>query len=151
MKCPYCENETTRVVDSREASEKVRRRRECVECDRRFTTYETAEKLDIQVVKRDGTKEAFDEDKIRKGIQRAVGKTAVTEEEVEEAVEKVKRKVMHKKELTAEEIGKAVKEELRELDEVAYIRFASVYESFDDAESFREEIERLKSTEATKE
>lgn len=144
MKCPYCENETTKVKDSRETEGKVRRRRECQKCERRFTTYETPEKLDIQVVKRDGTKEPFKQQKIKEGIQRAVQKTAITEEEVEEAVENVKKQVMHKQQLTTEEIGNAVKKELKELDEVAYIRFASVYESFDDAESFEEEIKQLK-------
>lgn len=144
MKCPYCENETTKVKDSRETEGKVRRRRECTECERRFTTYETAEKLDIQVVKRDGSKEPFKESKIREGIQRAVQKTAITTEEVEEAVDNVKKQVMHKQELKTEEIGNEVKKELKDLDEVAYIRFASVYESFDDAESFEKEIKELK-------
>ncbi|WEL19550.1 transcriptional regulator NrdR [Candidatus Nanohalococcus occultus] len=144
MKCPYCENETTKVKDSRETEGKVRRRRECAECERRFTTYETAEKLDIQVTKRDGAKEPFKESKIREGIQRAVQKTAITAEEVDEAVENVKKQVMGKQELTSEEIGNTVKKELQEMDEVAYIRFASVYESFDDAESFEEEIKELK-------
>lgn len=143
MKCPYCEHNSTRVVDSRETEGKVRRRRECDECERRFTTYETAEKLDIQVIKRDGSKEPFKEQKIRDGIKKAVQKTAVTAEEVEEAVEAVKRRVMKKQELHADEIGKAVKEELKKLDEVAYIRFASVYEGFDNAESFRKEVEAL--------
>lgn len=143
MKCPYCEHNSTRVVDSRETEGKVRRRRECDDCERRFTTYETAEKLDIQVVKRDGSTEPFREQKIREGIQRAVQKTAVTSEEVEEAVEAVKSRVMKKQELQSDEIGKAVKEELKKLDEVAYIRFASVYEGFDDAESFRQEVEAL--------
>ena len=150
MKCPYCENKTTKVVDSREIETKVRRRRECKECDRRFTTYETAEKLDIQVVKRDGSKQPFKENKIRDGIQRAVQKTAVTEEEVEEVMENVKSRVMKKQELKAEEIGETVKEELKKLDEVAYIRFASVYDSFDDVESFEEEVKELKEVENTK-
>ena len=147
MKCPYCENESTRVVDSRETDCKVRRRRECTECDRRFTTYETAEKLDVQVIKGTGETEAFDEAKIRSGIEKAVQKTAITDEEVEETVEKVKKKVIGKQELHTDEIGNAVKEELKKLDEVAYIRFASVYDSFEDAESFQKEIESLKKVE----
>jgi len=147
MKCPYCENDTTKVVDSRETESRVRRRRECQECDRRFTTYETAEKLDIQVVKKDGAREEFREEKIRSGIERAVQKTAVTDEEVDEVVENVKRQVTEKKQLNTEEIGTKVKEELKKLDEVAYIRFASVYDSFDDAESFREELKQLETVE----
>lgn len=150
MKCPYCNNETTSVIDSRETETKVRRRRECQQCERRFTTYETAEKLDIQVTKRDGSTEPFDEDKIREGIRQAIQKTAVTEEEVEETVEKVKNRVMKKQELESEEIGDAVKKELKKLDEVAYIRFASVYDSFDDAESFEKEVKELKEVENRK-
>lgn len=148
MKCPYCDTKSTRVIDSREADQKVRRRRECTECERRFTTYETAEKLDVQVIKEDGTTESFDENKIREGIERAVQKTAITEEEVEETVEKVKKRVIGKQEIHTDEIGNAVKEELKKLDEVAYIRFASVYDSFEDAESFQEEIESLKKVES---
>jgi transcriptional repressor NrdR len=150
MKCPYCENKTTKVVDSRETESKVRRRRECTECERRFTTYETAEKLDIQVIKRDGSREPFKEGKIRDGIERAVQKTAVTSEEVEEVLEDVKSRIMKKQELEAEEIGEAVKEELKKLDEVAYIRFASVYDSFDDVESFQKEVKELKEVENKK-
>jgi len=144
MKCPYCDEKNTKVVDSREADGKVRRRRECSECERRFTTYETAEKLDVQVVKENGSTEAFDEEKIRNGIQKAVQKTAVTDEEVEETVEKVKKRVIDKQEIHTDEIGQAVKDELKKLDEVAYIRFASVCDSYDDVESFKKEVESLK-------
>ena len=147
MKCPYCDHPSTRVIDSRETDCKVRRRRECAECERRFTTYETAEKLDVQVIKGNGKTEAFDEDKIRSGIEKAVQKTAITDEEVDETVEKVKKRVIGKQEIHTDEIGNAVKEELKKLDEVAYIRFASVYDSFEDAESFQKEIESLKKVE----
>lgn len=143
MKCPYCDNEETSVVDSRDSEQKIRRRRECESCDRRFTTYETTEKLDIKVTKRSGEVEDFDEEKIRSGIEKAVKNTGVSDEEVDEAVENVKRKVRDSPEITSEEVGEAVMEELRKLDEVAYIRFASVYESFEKAESFQEEVEAL--------
>lgn len=147
MECPYCEEKKTKVVDSREADGKVRRRRECSECERRFTTYETAEKLDVQVVKENGSTEPIDEGKIRKGIKKAVQKTAVTDEEVEEAVDRVKNRVIGKQEIHTDEIGQAVKDELKKLDEVAYIRFASVCDSYEDVESFKREVESLKKIE----
>ena len=147
MLCPYCEHETTKVIDSRETENKVRRRRECSDCERRFTTYETAEKLDVQVIKKDGGTDDFKEDKIRSGMEKAVQKTAVTDEEVEEAVENVKRELLERQEVRTGEIGAAVKNELKKLDEVAYIRFASVHDSFDDAESFQKEVESLKEVE----
>lgn len=143
MQCPYCDSDSSRVVDTRETSEKVRRRRECSSCERRFTTYETAEKLDIKVVKRDGTAEKFDENKIIQGVQKAVEKTSITDSEVEEIVDEVKKSVRGGTEIRAEEIGEAVKDALKDRDDVAYMRFASVYDSFDDAESFRKEAEQL--------
>ncbi len=143
MKCPYCDNCDTRVVDSRESSDRIRRRRECGDCGRRFTTYETAEKFDITVVKRDGTEQEFREEKIRSGIQRAVEKTGMTEEEIDEVVENVKKSVRGEKEVSTEEIGDSVLKELKKKNEVAYIRFASVYDSFDSAESFQKEVEAL--------
>lgn len=142
MKCIYCDSETTSVVDTRETSEKVRRRRECPECERRFTTYETAEKFDITVVKRDGKEQEFDEDRIRNGVEKAVQKTPI-EDQVEEIVEEVKKKVRGQKEIRSEEIGDAVLDSLKNRNEVAYMRFASVYQNYEDAESFKEEAEAL--------
>lgn len=143
MKCPYCRNNSTRVVDTRESSERVRRRRECAECERRFTTYETVEKFDIQVEKNNGKIEDFKEEKLRSGVERAVEKTSV-EGKVDEVVEDVKERVLQDQEITSEKIGEYVKEELLERDEVAYIRFASVYDSFENAESFQREVEQLR-------
>ncbi len=143
MRCPYCDNDTTKVIDSRDSSEKIRRRRECNECERRFTTYETWEKFDVRVTKRDGEVEDFCEEKIRAGIERAAEKTSLTQEEVDDAVENVKKSVIEKQEVTTEEVGEKVLEELKKRDEVAYIRFASVYDSFENAESFQKEIEAL--------
>lgn len=144
MKCIYCEESSTRVVDTRESEDKVRRRRECKNCGRRFTTYETAEKLDLTVVKRDKEDEKFQEEKVREGVEIAANKTSITDEEVEEIVEEVKSMLRGRKKIEAEKIGEKVKEELQKRDEVAYIRFTSVYDSFDDVESFKEEIEALK-------
>lgn len=144
MKCIYCEESSTRVVDTRESEDKVRRRRECKNCGRRFTTYETAEKLDLTVVKRDKEDEKFQEEKVREGVEIAANKTSITDEEVEEIVEEVKSMLRGRKKIEAEKIGEKVKEELQKRDEVAYIRFTSVYDSFDDVESFKKEIEALK-------
>lgn len=144
MKCPYCDSGDTKVVDTRESENKIRRRRECTGCSRRFTTYETAENLDITVVKRNGVEEKFDEEKIRGGVERAAKKTSLTDDQIEEVVEEVKKAVRGKTEIDACEIGDTVKEELKKRDEVAYIRFASVYDSFESAESFQEEVEALK-------
>jgi len=147
MKCVYCDHEKSKVIDTRDSSDKIRRRRECKECGRRFTTYETAESFDITVTKRDGKDEKFSEEKIRNGIQNAAKNTEVTEDEVEEIVEEVKDKIRGKKEVSAEHIGSTVMETLKKRNEVAYIRFASVYESFEDAESFQKEVEQLKDSE----
>ncbi|MFB6292108.1 MAG: transcriptional regulator NrdR [Candidatus Nanohaloarchaea archaeon] len=143
MRCPYCENEATRVIDSRDSGERIRRRRECGECERRFTTYETLEKFDVKVTKRDGEVQDFREEKIRAGIERAAEKTSLTQEEVDDAVENVRKAIIEKQEVTTEEIGEKVLEELKKRDEVAYIRFASVYDSFENAESFQKEVEAL--------
>lgn len=144
MKCPYCHADSTKVVDTRESSERIRRRRECEDCERRFTTYETVERFDITVKKRTGEAEEFCEEKIRSGIEKAAEKTSLDREDVEEMVENVKKQVLTRQEIEAREIGELVKKELQEKDEVAYIRFASVYDSFEDAESFQEEVESLK-------
>jgi transcriptional repressor NrdR len=143
MQCPYCDNDSSKVVDTRETCEKVRRRRECSECVRRFTTYETAEKLDIKVIKSDGAEETFDENKIIEGVTRATEKTSISNSEVEEIVDEVKKEVRGETEIKSKEIGEAVKEALKKRDEVAYMRFASVYDSFDNAESFLREAEQL--------
>lgn len=145
MKCIYCGNTKTKVVDSRESEGKVRRRRECSECEERFTTYETADSLDIQVVKGDGSTENFREEKIREGLQKAADNTSLNEEDVEEIIEQVKKMVRGTNKVKSKEIGNKIKEELSTRDEVAYIRFASVYDNFQEAESFKEAVESLKS------
>jgi len=132
------------VIDTRESEDKVRRRRECKNCGRRFTTYETAEKLDLTVVKSGKEDEKFQEEKVREGVDIAANKTSITEEEIEEIVEEVKSMLRGRKSIESEKIGEKVKEELQKRDEVAYIRFTSVYDSFDDVESFKEEIKALK-------
>lgn len=144
MRCVYCDSGDTSVVDTRDTEDKIRRRRECADCGRRFTTYEEAEKFDITVIKTDGSREDFKEEKVRDGIEKAINKTSLDDEDAEEIVEDVKNGIRGEKEVTTREIGAEVKEALKKRDEVAYIRFASVYDSFDDAESFQEEVKALK-------
>ncbi|HEY0635599.1 MAG TPA: transcriptional regulator NrdR [Gammaproteobacteria bacterium] len=149
MRCPFCEAPDTKVIDSRLANEgdSVRRRRECLTCGERFTTFETAELVMPRIVKNDGSRVPFDEDKLRSGMQRALEKRPVSTEAIEGAL----NRIMHKlratgdREVKSRLVGELVMQELRELDEVAYVRFASVYRSFQDVNAFREEIERLQS------
>ncbi|SIQ86552.1 transcriptional regulator NrdR [Marinobacterium stanieri] len=147
MHCPFCGTHETKVVDSRLVAEgqQIRRRRECISCHERFTTYETAELLMPRVIKTDGTRQPFDEDKLRAGIQRALEKRPVSIEEIEAAITRIKQRLRAtgERELPSREVGEAVMLELKKLDQVAYVRFASVYRSFQDINEFREEIERL--------
>ena len=147
MRCPYCNAEDTKVIDSRLANEgvAVRRRRECLHCNERFTTFETAELVMPRIVKRDGNRVPFDEDKLRAGIMRALEKRPVATEKIEDAINHIKQRLRGTgdREIGSQIIGEFVMEELRELDHVAYVRFASVYRSFEDVNAFREEIERL--------
>lgn len=146
MRCPFCNAMETKVIDSRLANEgsQVRRRRECLECAERFTTYETAELKLPRVVKRDGRREAFDEQKLRSGIERSLEKRPVRTEDIDAAVSRIKHKLLSsEREVSSSRLGEWVMEELRNIDQIAYIRFASVYLSFDDMDAFRETIERL--------
>ncbi len=147
MHCPFCGTHETKVVDSRLVAEgqQIRRRRECISCHERFTTYETAELLMPRLIKADGTRQPFDEDKLRAGIQRALEKRPVSIEEIEAAITRIKQRLRAtgERELPSREVGEAVMLELKKLDQVAYVRFASVYRSFQDINEFREEIDRL--------
>ena len=141
MHCPFCSHPDTKVVDSRVNELEVRRRRECEKCDKRFTTYETAE-IEISVVKKDGQHEAFISDKVRNGIIKSCHKRPVTPEQVEAIVGKIEQKVRNlgKWEVKSDVIGRLVMKELLKLDKVAYIRFASVCKSFDDPALFEKEL-----------
>lgn len=147
MRCPFCGSPDTRVIDSRLAGEgdQIRRRRECMSCNERFTTYETAELSLPRIVKRDGSREPFAEEKLRGGMMHALEKRPVATERVEDAINRIKRRLMGagEREIPSSRVGEWVMEELRGLDQVAYIRFASVYLSFEDVDAFREVIERL--------
>ncbi len=148
MHCPFCGHVETKVTDSRLAAEggQIRRRRECLSCGERFTTFETAELVMPRVIKSDGSREPFDEHKLAQGMIKALEKRPVGSEAIEQAVGRVchKLRVLGEREVPARTVGELVMEELRHLDEVAYVRFASVYRSFQDIEAFREEIERLR-------
>ena len=147
MHCPFCANPDTRVIDSRLLGEgdQVRRRRECQSCKSRFTTYETAELSLPRIIKSDGRRETFVDDKLRSGIVKALEKRPVGMERVEEAINQIKRKVREtgEREIDSRRLGELVMDWLRTLDQVAYVRFASVYRSFEDVRAFLEEIERL--------
>lgn len=147
MHCPFCKAPDTRVVDSRLGGDgdQVRRRRECLECGERFTTYETAELSMPRVVKQDGTRQSFDEAKLRSGLTKALEKRPVSIEQIEESISHIKHKLLSlgEREVDARTIGDWVMEELQSLDHVAYIRFASVYLSFEDVDAFRKTIEKL--------
>lgn len=147
MKCPFCENQDTKVIDSRptEDGHAIRRRRECDACGKRFTTYEKVEQMILMVIKKDGSREAFDRNKIMNGIIRACEKRPVPMAEIEKIVDEIERGLnnMMEKEVESTFIGELIMERLRKLDEVAYVRFASVYRQFTDVNTFVAEIEKL--------
>jgi transcriptional repressor NrdR len=149
MHCPFCGHEETKVTDSRLAGggAQIRRRRECLSCGERFTTFETAELVMPLVVKSDQRRVPFDEAKLRAGMDKALEKRPVGREAVDAALSRIchKLRAMGEREVTSREIGELVMDELHHLDEVAYVRFASVYRSFQDLEAFRHEIERVRS------
>lgn len=147
MRCPFCSAEDTKVIDSRLASDGnvVRRRRECLSCGERVTTFETSELVYPRIIKNDGSREPFNEDKLRRGMLRSLEKRPVAVEESESAINRIKHQLhaCGEREIQSRILGKWVMRELSELDEVAYIRFASVYLKFQDINAFREEIEIL--------
>ncbi|MDP3931382.1 MAG: transcriptional regulator NrdR [Methylococcaceae bacterium] len=147
MRCPFCAAQDTRVVDSRLANEgdQVRRRRECNVCKERFTTYEVAELSLPRIVKRDGTREPFDEAKLRAGMLRALEKRPVSSDAIEAAISRIKKQLVDKgeREIPAQELGEKVMKELSGLDHVAFVRFASVYRSFQDVSEFTDMINTL--------
>lgn len=148
MHCPFCNHEETKVNDSRLAADgrQIRRRRECLACGERFTTFETAELVMPLVVKSHGSREPFDEQKLRMGFLKALEKRPVPSERIEEAVGRISHRLrsLGEREVPSRQIGEMVMEELRHLDEVAYVRFASVYRSFQDVEAFRDEVDKLR-------
>ena len=147
MKCPFCGDQESKVVDSRPAEDgnSIRRRRECIACQRRFTTYEIVESLPIIVVKRDGTRQSFDRNKILNSMVRAFDKRQVDMADLDRITTEIEQTIQNTldREITTDKLGEMVMERLKPLDEVAYIRFASIYHRFQDAESFMREISKF--------
>lgn len=147
MNCPFCNNSETRVVDSRDTNEGkiTRRRRECEKCTARFSTYEEVELLRLTVIKKNGEKMEYDKTKIETGVRRALIKRPITPERIAKVLGDIEYEihVLEKSEVTTREIGKIVLKKLKDLDEVAYVRFASVYKSFGSVESFKKELDML--------
>ena len=145
MKCPFCASSNSRVVDTRSAEGGIRRRRECEDCERRFTTYERVAPLRLMVIKQDGRREPFNRDKILHGVNVACGKRPIETEAIEELVSGIESELYHRgsREVTSREIGEMVMQNLRRLDEVAYIRFATIYRHFADVEDLSDEIRNL--------
>ncbi|MGI9219717.1 MAG: transcriptional regulator NrdR [Woeseiaceae bacterium] len=147
MHCPFCSHEETKVIDSRLAADgrQIRRRRQCLDCSERFTTFESAELVMPRLIKNDNSRQPFDESKLRSSMTRALEKRPVPSDELEEAVERLihRLRTMGEREVPSRLVGDLVMEELRALDEIAYVRFASVYRRFQDVTEFEEEIKRL--------
>jgi transcriptional repressor NrdR len=147
MKCPFCGHADSKVIDSRESKKgiSIRRRRECISCRKRFTTYEKIEEIPYMVVKKDGSRQPFDGQKLLRGLLKACEKRPVTVSQLEEIVEEIETKVQERpeKEITSAEIGQLVMDRLKALDKVAYVRFASVYREFKDVLEFKHEAETL--------
>ena len=147
MKCPYCGEADSKVIDSRPADDgaRIRRRRECPRCKKRFTTYEVVETVPLMVVKKDRSREAFDRQKLLRGLQRACEKRPVTYKMLEKAVDNIEQVLMsgYEREVGSGRIGELAMEELKQIDEVAYVRFASVYRQFKDINTFMEELKNL--------
>lgn len=147
MKCPYCSVPESKVIDSRasDSGASIRRRRECISCGRKFTTYERVENVVVMVVKKDGSRQSFDRNKVANGIRRACEKRPVTVEQIEEIVNAVEMQVYNKfnKEISSIDIGELVMDRLKDVDDVAYVRFASVYRQFKDLNTFIDELQKI--------
>ena len=154
MHCPFCSTDDTKVIDSRLVAEgdQVRRRRECLSCHERFTTYEVAELVMPRIIKQNGDREPFNEDKLRAGFERATRKRPVSAEDIEGVITQIKSalRATGEREVKSRDLGEFVMEQLKRLDQVAYVRFASVYRSFEDISEFRDEIERLEAEPAAR-
>lgn len=147
MKCPFCNYEETKVIDSRavEENNSIRRRRQCEQCEKRFTTYEKVDIIPVAVIKKDGTRESFDRDKLYDGISRSCNKRPISIKTIDRLVDDIENKILNsmEKEVPSAKIGEIVMEKLKEIDEVAYVRFASVYKHFKDIDTFIDELGKL--------
>ena len=150
MKCPFCGDDNTRVIDSRPAddNEAIRRRRQCDECGKRFTTYEKVETIPLILIKKDKNRETYDRSKIESGVVRSCHKRPVSVDQIEACVDEIENKIFNLgvREIESEKIGEIVMDQIRDLDQVAYVRFASVYRQFKDADTFMSELKKLLDT-----
>ena len=146
MKCPYCLSSALKVTDKRNSPDGIRRRRECLKCKKRFTTYEKISKSDFYIIKKDGRREKFDREKLENGIERAFEKRPVSKEKVEKLINEIEEKLRKRgtKEIKSSVVGELVMRKMKKLDNVAYIRFASVYRDFQDVKDFKNELKELK-------
>lgn len=144
MLCPYCLHQETKVVDKRDNEGITRRRRECLKCEQRFSTLESIEKAEVRVIKKDGSRQSFDREKIKRGLLKACEKRPVSEEKIEKMLANIEEKIRKRgKEINTNQIGDLVSRELRKTDKVAYVRFASVYKDFTELDDFKKEIKEL--------
>ena len=147
MNCPFCEYHETRVIDTRPTDEgqKIRRRRECIKCKKRFTTYEKVENIQLMVIKKDKTRESFDRDKIVNGIIKACEKRSIPLKKIQEIADKIEKTILNdmENEISTDKIGEMVMKELKDIDDVAYVRFASVYREFKDLNTFMDELKKM--------
>ena len=146
VKCPYCNHPETKVVDSRESESQTRRRRECLHCEKRFTTYERIEQVEMYVIKKDNRRELFDKEKLKRGLVKACEKRPVKIEQIDKVAQTIENKIRASKttEVKSSVLGEEVSRHLKKLDKVAYIRFASVYREFKDVQEFEKELKILK-------
>ena len=144
MICPFCFHEETKVIDKRDTEGIIRRRRECLKCNNRFNTREQVERIELRVIKKNGQREEFDRDKIKRGILKACEKRPISDDKIERTIMKIEEKLRKKgKEIKTSFIGEVVANELKKIDKIAYVRFASVYKDFSDLEDFKKEIRGL--------
>ena len=146
MECPYCSSQNSKVTDKRKSPEGIRRRRECLKCKKRFTTYEKISKEELYVIKKNGKKELFDLKKIQQGIEKACEKRFISEEKINKIVSEIEEEIRRrgKKQIESSKIGEKIMKKLKKIDNVAYVRFASVYKNFQHLKDFKEEIQNLK-------
>jgi transcriptional repressor NrdR len=145
MKCPFCSHNSTKVTNKRDVSEDIRRRRECLKCGKRFTTYERTEKPEIYVIKKDGRREKFDRKKLERGIEKAFEKRPISQEKISKMIDRIEEFIRRKgkKEVKSSSIGEVIMRKLKSFDNIAYIRFASVYRDFQDIQDFKKELKNL--------
>jgi len=146
MKCPYCSNDNSKVTNKRRSPDGIRRRRECLKCKKRFTTYENSIEHDFYITKKDKRREKFNREKLRKGLEKAFEKRPVPQEKIDELVNEIEEQLRRKgkKEIKSSVVGEIIMKKIKKIDNVAYIRFASVYRDFQDVKDFKKEIEELK-------